>query len=507
MILIHPPVAKPGEPPAGIARLSGALSAHNFIHTVLDANLEGLLYLLQSPRPESAEDVWSKRAYRNAGRNLSLIRDPDTYRSLARYTRVVTDLGRVLEKSSGRSGAHVGLANFQHELLSPLRSRDLIAVAEQPELNVFYPYFSRRLESIIHHEQTQVIGFSMNYLSQAINTFAMIGFVRKKFPGLKIIVGGGLSTSWLRTPLWQNPFTGLVDHFVAGPGEMRLFEILGIEPKEMISLPDYQTMPLHDYFSPGFILPYSAAAGCFWNRCNFCPEKAEGNPYIPIPHDRVIADLEILAVQTAPVLIHLLDNAVAPALMGALIEKGPHLPWYGFARVSSHLADPDFCMALKQSGCIMLKLGLESGDQQVLDRMEKGIMVDMASRVMKNLKRAGIASYVYLIFGTPAENLHSARMTLEFVSKHRQYIDFLNLAIFNMPACGAGSSDFETKRFYDGDLSLYTDFLHPHGWDRKQVRHFLEDEFRKNPAVSLILKNDPTVFTSNHAPLFVKARS
>ena len=51
----------------------------------------------------------------------------------------------------------------------------------------------------------------------------------------------------------------------------------------------------------------------------------------------------------------------------------------------------------------MLKLGVESGDQAVLDRMQKGIDLQTASLALKTLKRAGIASYVYLLFGTPGE--------------------------------------------------------------------------------------------------------
>ncbi|HWI41616.1 MAG TPA: radical SAM protein, partial [Verrucomicrobiae bacterium] len=48
---------------------------------------------------------------------------------------------------------------------------------------------------------------------------------------------------------------------------------------------------------------------------------------------------------------------------------------------------------------------------------------------------------------------------------------------------------------------LYTSFRHPRGWDRPQVRRFLA-EFRRHPAVARILRNDPPLFTSNHAPFF-----
>ncbi|MDH4027789.1 MAG: radical SAM protein, partial [Nitrospirota bacterium] len=81
-------------------------------------------------------------------------------------------------------------------------------------------------------------------------------------------------------------------------------------------------------------------------------------------------------------------------------------------------------------------------------------------------------------------------------------IGFLNVALFNMPVCGPEAAEFRTGSFYEGDLSLYTDFTHPGGWDRKRVRQFLDNEFKKHPAVSEILRKDPPVFTSNHAPFF-----
>ena len=59
MLLIHPPAAKGCEPPAGIARLAGAIRGHGLPCTLLDANLEGQMFLLASP-PQGA-DTWSLR--------------------------------------------------------------------------------------------------------------------------------------------------------------------------------------------------------------------------------------------------------------------------------------------------------------------------------------------------------------------------------------------------------------------------------------------------------------
>ncbi len=506
VVLIYPPVSKPSEPPAGIARLSGFLKQNGVTPVLLDANLEGLMYLLKSAgsSPDKAQDTWSRRALRSWPKDIASLKDARIYAHLDRYKRAVTDIGRVLEISGRDKGVIVGLANYQSSGLSPLKSIDLIRAAETFEENPYYPYFNERLTELIGHNPPSLAGFSLNYLSQALCTFAMAGFIRKRFPGIKLVLGGGLVTSWLRRPGWKNPFAGLIDHLIAGPGEFPLLAILGLKKKKpYFSVPDFQDLPLRDYLSPGTVLPYSASSGCYWHRCSFCPEKAEDNPYIALPVERATEEIHSLAGSIKPALLHLLDNSISPALMRSLAENPPGFPWYGFARIDSRLTDSDFCAALKQSGCVMLKLGIESGDQRVLDSMEKGISLDMVSLALKALKRAGIATYVYLLFGTPYETLAEARKTLQFTVNHSNEIGFLNLAVFNMPVCGEWPEKFETNIFYEGDLSLYTDFSHPNGWNRKQVRDFLESEFKRHRAIAAILKKDPPVFTSNHAPFFV----
>jgi hypothetical protein len=427
----------------------------------------------------------------------------DAYQDGSRYRRAIKDLNRLLEMTARSSRVRLGLTNYQHEELSPVRSTDLIRAAENPEDNPFYPYFKKRLTELLKSEQPSVIGFSLNYLSQALCTFAMIGFLRWECPRVKLVLGGGLVTSWMRRPHWQNPFKGLVDHLVAGPGEGPLLSLVGVTRSAPIhDKPNYDSLPIRDYFAPGPILPYSASSGCYWNRCSFCPERAEGNSYVPIPVSEVIADFLHLVDRHKPVLIHLLDNAISPSLMKAISEHPPGVPWYGFTRMTRHLTDLDFCLALKRSGCVMLKLGLESGDQTVLDDLQKGVNLEEASSALKNLKEAGIATYVYLLFGTPPEGLIEARKTLEFVVRHHDCIGFLNLAIFNMPIYGPEAQQMETKTFYEGDLPLYTSFDHPKGWSRKLIRQFLDKEFKRHPAIASILRKDPPVFTSNHAPFF-----
>lgn len=499
MLLIYPPLAKACEPPAGIAKLAGALRAHHLPCALLDANLEGLLFLLQAPFTPTG--TWSSRAWRNLAANLLALRTPGLYGSVDRYRRAVADLNRLLEQK-GRPKLLLSLANYQEQQKSPLRSEDLLQAAATPAQNIFYPYFSARLSGLLAEQRPKLVGFSLNYLSQAPTTFAMIGFVKAHHPELPIVLGGGLVTSWLRNPTWKNPFAGLVDQLVSGPGEQALLALLGKPEADGYSAPDYSDLPLADYLAPGFILPYAASSGCYWNKCSFCPEKAEENPYRPEPVEQVLANLQGLIARTRPTLLHFLDNAISPALLAALSAQPPGVDWYGFARVAPRLAEPDFCKALRRSGCLMLKLGIESGDQGVLDAMAKGIDLQLVASTLTALKEAGIATYVYLLFGTPGESIVEARRTLAFVASHSAAITFLNLAIFNMPICGSEAKTVAINGFYEADLSLYTDFEHPRAWHRKAVRLFLEHEFKRHPAIAPILQRDPPLFTSNHAPLF-----
>lgn len=501
VLLIVAPAVKPCEPPAGVARLYSALNRHGIACTVLDAGIEGILQLARNPVRGS--DRWTTRARRNLDRNLDSLRSRAGYRNFDAYKRAVADINRLLAMSVADPSIHLSLANYQADGLSPVKSADLVRAFEQPEGNPFFPVFSARLTDIIEKERPFLAGFSLNYLSQALCTFAMAGFISRRFPGIKIVLGGGLVTSWLRSPSWRSPFGGLIDLLVDGPGEHALLSLAGIEASNPDPpLPDYTPFPMKDYLAPGPVVPYSASTGCYWNRCSFCPERAEGNPYVPVPTPKALEHLHTLAGRTRPALVHLLDNAVSPALLNAICTHPFGTPWYGFARITRQFTDPDFCASLKRSGCVMLKLGIESGDQEVIDRENKGIDLDIASAALKTLKRFGIATYVYLLFGTPSEDLESARKTLRFTTSHSQWIDYLNLAIFNLPLNSPDAIGLETSLLYEGDLSLYTGFRHPKGWDRAHVRHFLDREFRRHPAVAPILRRDPPFFTSNHAPFF-----
>jgi len=504
ILLLFPPSAKICEPPAGIARLAGALRKQQTCCVTVDLNIECMLDCIATGT--AARDTWSRRAFKNRNQHLDDLRSMDIYRQLDRYRRAVKDLNRVVANFGRPAGPELSLANYSDPDRSALKSSDLLKAAEQYHKNPFFPKFSRRIDSLLEESSFSSIGISFSYLSQILTGFAILGYIRERYPTIQTIAGGGVITSWMSNPNWCNHFSEYIDHLVKGPGEAALLELMGHQSGKQPGRPDYSDMDFGSYLAPGPILPYAASDGCYWKKCTFCPDHAENSCFSQNSGEQVIDELSALTSRHKPLLLHFLDNAMSPVLLKTLIKQPPGAAWYGFCRFERELENPDFCSALKNSGCVMLKLGLESGSQQVLDQMNKGISLNRAAQILLNLKKAGIATYIYLLFGTPAETEKEARMTMDFVSTHHRSITFLNLAIFNMPVCAPEAYDLR-NRFSDDDLSLYCDFKHPRGWDRKSVRTFLQHCFRKLPQINIIIQRDPPSFTSNHAPFFCMDRT
>ncbi|MEJ2643142.1 MAG: radical SAM protein [Desulfosarcinaceae bacterium] len=506
ILLIQPPVAKPCEPPAGVARLAATLQAARVPCRVFDASLAGLLDLISGST--EAQDTWTRRAVGKRDRHLRDLRHPDLYRRTDRYRQAVADLNRLLQANGSSEGARAGLVNYHDANLTPVNSADLLRAAEHYRRNPLHPSFSSRLRAILDDFHPEVVGISVNFMSQALCAFAIAGWLRHHHPRLRLVMGGGLVTSWAQIPGLGNPFAGLVDDLVAGPGEGALLDLCapGQPPPQRPSQFAADKLPMEAYLAPVSILPYSTADGCWWRKCAFCPETAERRPYQPLAEDYIRKDLSHLKETMGPGLIHFLDDALAPRFLTVLSDHAPGVPWYGFARITPHLTDPDFVRSLKASGCVMLKLGIESGDQAVLDALGKGTRVETASHALHTLKSVGIGVYAYLLFGTPAEDEAAAGQTLAFTLAHSDCIDFLNLAIFNLPADSREARHLNTKPFYPGDLSLYADFEHPRGWQRHLVRRFLHRVFKKPAPIRRILAADPPHFTSNHAPFVLMQR-
>ncbi|MFK5927246.1 MAG: radical SAM protein, partial [Desulfuromusa sp.] len=315
------------------------------------------------------------------------------------------------------------------------------------------------------------------------------------------------------------------DRLVFGPGEASLVALAkGSAPEgyylddvsEIGFVPDFSFAEFDRYLSPQPIFPVSASRGCYWQKCLFCPEAtAPVHPYEcfqPLEFPDLLLQLSArYGVQN----FHLTDNAIPVNILKNMAARRTELKalsWFGFVRFESALEAPVFVSQLAEAGCHMLQLGLESGSQTVLDKLRKGIKLEAAARILDNLYRARISSYVYIMLGTPGETEVDAEMTLSFLEQHAEKIGFLNISIMNLPR---GSELLDNPELYGIDssrlrddkspLGLYHEFQSATGWNRAAARKFLNQRLLGSPLIRKIVNRDPPLFSSNHAFFFTSS--
>jgi len=485
--------------------LASALKEAGGEVTLLDGAVESFHWLIKQPLPPEA-DQRTRRVFRKGQRLCQGLTNPgregDSYKSPDRFRKDMGDLTYLAQQQLGKT-LPVRLTPCDLEIpgWSPLKTEDLLKSYHHPRENPYFPWFSQRLQEILPQNSSHYVGMSLGYLSQALTAFAMMGFIRQNWPRISIILGGGLVTSWLRGPGDTDFLEEVAHHVVEGEGVAPLLEIIGLKGRGP-GIKDPGDLYNNAYFAKGKILPYSASIGCSWRRCTFCNEHWEGGGYHTEPVEVTLSNLERLVALHKPALIHLTDSEISPELLKGMVQHPPGAPWYSFSRFFPVLTQEDFCRSLAESGCKLLCLGLESGDQEVLRAIKKGIHLDQVREILKNLKAAGIQTFVYIMFGTPPEDRDAACRTRDFILEMKDYIDYLNVAVFSMPITSKELSCQEDSLFYEGNLALYKNFDHPKGFSRKEVRQFIQQEIRGHDTIRKILKRTPPYFTSSHAPFW-----
>ena len=108
------------------------------------------------------------------------------------------------------------------------------------------------------------------------------------------------------------------------------------------------------------------------------------------------------------------DRKRCATLAEALIQQGNRLPFSANSR-----ADVPFetLAQLKQAGLRLLCVGFESGDQDVLDAMRKGIQVEQFYRFREDARRAGVLVHGCFMAGGPGETRETLAKTLELAKE------------------------------------------------------------------------------------------
>jgi radical SAM superfamily enzyme YgiQ (UPF0313 family) len=192
----------------------------------------------------------------------------------------------------------------------------------------------------------------------------------------------------------------------------------------------------------GRALTIQASRGCPY-RCFFCGQETM-NKKVRTKHPMRLADEIEFFHKTLGVKYFGFIDAYFPLaeqqgydFAGELIRRGLHkkIKWFSETRVDK--IDYELLAALKKSGLYLMQYGFESGNQQVLDNMNKMITLEQSRRAMAATKKAGIFSVGLFILGMPGETADTCRQTIRFARE----LD-CDIAKFNIATPYPGSRFF-----------------------------------------------------------------
>lgn len=170
-------------------------------------------------------------------------------------------------------------------------------------------------------------------------------------------------------------------------------------------------------------------SGCPY-KCTFCAspiiiKNSSKFPYYCPPMEKIYYEIQS-SIRNGANAIHFMDdmlfanpgNFIEFSRIAYKIKKHAPFFWRCMMRVST--ISNDFSLNgiqfLRESGCWKMTMGIESGNQEVLDRIKKGITLDQAKNAVEKLQKSGITHLrACFIMGFPEETEEQIYDTYRFI--------------------------------------------------------------------------------------------
>ncbi len=187
-------------------------------------------------------------------------------------------------------------------------------------------------------------------------------------------------------------------------------------------------IPLHDFpFDELVAMPISTTRGCPF-RCTFCFHAFQGTKYRFRSPKNIVDEAQLWKEKYGANFILFWDelsftNAkLAEGLADELIERDLGLKFFASCR-SEFLNWDTFHVAekLKKAGCQGLSFSLESGDDGILETMNKKNSVDDFLTLSRICKTLGIEAYTSVVLGYPEETLDTIDATFDALRRAEAY--------------------------------------------------------------------------------------
>lgn len=187
----------------------------------------------------------------------------------------------------------------------------------------------------------------------------------------------------------------------------------------LYDLKKYRASRLIERNSPGGLLETSR--GCPF-LCDYCCKTIFGPLWRKKSVERVIAEFKYMK-EAGFKEIHIEDDGFSTDLKRAknickeIIKNKIDIPWTLLNGVRVDRVDGELFDLLKQAGCYQITFGIESGDDEVLRKISKGITVRQIEDAVKLADRAGLEIFGCFMFGLTGDTRNSMQKTIELAKR------------------------------------------------------------------------------------------
>jgi anaerobic magnesium-protoporphyrin IX monomethyl ester cyclase len=255
-------------------------------------------------------------------------------------------------------------------------------------------------------------------------------YIKESFPNANVVLGGPHT---IAPKCAQEALAVGFDYVVVGQGEHAMLDIiLGRNSKGIITgtplsqqeldelLPDRDALDHTQYGYPlegGKAATIITARGCPY-RCAFCSISCEKlmfrNP------SKVLDEIDMLIRHYGFDRMLFLDDSFTvhkKRLMIILEKLRTHdIKYRCYARCDNSF-DSELLSIMRESGCVELGVGIESGSQKILDLIDKRLTVAMNLAFIKKAQAAGIMVNAFVMIGLPGESLETVEETRNFMAQ------------------------------------------------------------------------------------------
>jgi len=161
--------------------------------------------------------------------------------------------------------------------------------------------------------------------------------------------------------------------------------------------------------------------------CTFCT-RAERGPFRQMSIDKIFEQIDwMLSLHPNFEGIHF-NGELTFASRQFTLEfcqriKPYNLKWYASMHVNQ--VSEKLFMAMKDGGCVLVMLGIESGDDRILKSMNKHSTVKQAGNAIKIAADVGLDIRGILVFGDPEETWDTFNNTVKWEHKSREWFELL----------------------------------------------------------------------------------